>query len=163
MSSFGCADVPEVTKVSPSYGPRRGGTEVYLTFKEVTRNYPKVIFLNGLARELQATSHTTTYVFETPGVPLIGSFMGDVQLTDGSKFNFTFPFEYRQDPVILGVDNPYMIVSGGTILEVRGQHLTSVANPFLLLHVLVSGRWYPLNSVIYCSIRYKLIWNRLST
>ncbi|XP_038054424.1 plexin-A2-like [Patiria miniata] len=118
--------VPELSSMSPAFGPASGGTVVTLTGKHLDAGTDVITVIGGPACQLISRS-LNELVCKTPSGS-IGTFPVQM-LFDGEPSDASLDFQYKQDPAISSLNRYKSIKSGGLEIKVVGTNLNVIQNP----------------------------------
>ncbi|XP_005388180.1 PREDICTED: hepatocyte growth factor receptor isoform X2 [Chinchilla lanigera] len=151
-STFSYVD-PIITSISPSYGPKAGGTLLTLTGKNLDSGNSRHISIGGKTCTLESvSSHTLTCY--TPAHPVSAEF--PVKLKIDLADRETGSFSYQDDPIVYEIHPTKSFISGGSTITGVGKNLDSVSMPRLVINVQEAGKTYTVacqhrsNSEIVC-------------
>ncbi|KAK2182660.1 hypothetical protein NP493_342g02054 [Ridgeia piscesae] len=127
-----CALVPNVTLLTPNYGPVSGGTQVLLDFDNLNGRQPVNVKLLGKYCAEPRVIDESTITCETPSVDHASA--GPVMVSWNETAALSLQnFVYRPDPVIRSIDNIKTFISGGMKLRMHGEHLDSIYRPIMVV------------------------------
>ncbi|MBZ3873160.1 Hepatocyte growth factor receptor [Sciurus carolinensis] len=151
-STFSYVD-PVITRISPSYGPKAGGTLLTLTGKYLNSGNSRHISIGGKTCTLKSVSNSILECY-TPAQTISAEF--PVKLKIDLANRETSSFSYREDPVVYEIHPTKSFISGGSTITGVGKNLNSVSVPRLVINVHEAGRNYTVacqhrsNSEIIC-------------
>ncbi|XP_027782171.1 hepatocyte growth factor receptor [Marmota flaviventris] len=151
-STFSYVD-PIITSISPSYGPKAGGTLLTLTGKYLNSGNSRHISIGGKTCTLKSVSNSILECY-TPAQTISAEF--PVKLKIDLANRETSSFSYREDPVVSEIQPTKSFISGGSTIIGVGKNLNSVSVPRLVINVHEAGRNYTVacqhrsNSEIIC-------------
>ncbi|XP_078596054.1 hepatocyte growth factor receptor-like [Branchiostoma floridae x Branchiostoma japonicum] len=118
---------PQVTSISPTLGPRAGGTVLRIMGQHLdTSSGPQVSVAGQVCRIQSVSDDTLKCMTAASSVPT----SGPVMLTwDGATRHMDDLFTYTENPAVTDINPKRSSYSGGTELNVTGMNLHSVAQP----------------------------------
>lgn len=117
---------PEITDISPSFGPKIGGTLITLSGKHLDAGGSRTISLGDRNCPVESVSSDgTSIVCRSEGVEETSEVEVRVVI-DGSNISSTKTFSYRVNPEVTGV-NPNCGFRRGSKMIITGQNLDSVS------------------------------------
>lgn len=151
-STFSYVD-PVITSISPSFGPKAGGTLLTLTGKYLNSGNSRHISIGGKTCTLKSVSDSILECY-TPAQTISAEF--PVKLKIDLANRETSSFSYREDPVVSEIYPTKSFISGGSTITGIGKNLNSVSIPKLVINVREVGMNYTVacqhrsNSEIIC-------------
>ncbi|KAM5255554.1 hepatocyte growth factor receptor isoform 1-T1 [Ctenodactylus gundi] len=151
-STFSYVD-PTITSISPTYGPKAGGTLLTLTGKYLDSGNSRHISIGGKTCTLKSVSHSILECY-TPAQTISAEF--PVKLKIDLANRETGSFSYLEDPIVYEIHPTKSFVSGGSTITGVGKNLNSVSIPRLVISVREEGKNYSVacqhrsNSEIIC-------------
>lgn len=131
---------PEITNISPKYGPRSGGTTIKITGKYMNAGSEIRVTIDDLpclviSAESNETQCMTSASVTNKNGTLVMSF-------DGRKRTYNGFFEYVDDPTIESVESgvggqmkiPKGLPAGGIKISVTGKNLGYIQNPLMYVY-----------------------------
>ncbi|XP_012508234.1 PREDICTED: hepatocyte growth factor receptor isoform X3 [Propithecus coquereli] len=135
-SPFSYVD-PVITNISPSYGPKAGGTLLTLTGKYLNSGNSRHISIGGKTCTLKSVSNSILECY-TPAQIISTEF--PVKLKIDLANRETSSFSYREDPIVYEIHPTKSFVSGGSTITGVGKNLNSVSVPRMVINVQEAGR-----------------------
>nr|XP_012616556.1 hepatocyte growth factor receptor isoform X2 [Microcebus murinus] len=135
-STFSYVD-PVITSISPSYGPKAGGTLLTLTGKYLNSGNSRHISIGGKTCTLKSVSNSILECY-TPAQIISTEF--PVKLKIDLANRETSSFSYQEDPVVYEIHPTKSFVSGGSTITGVGKNLNSVSVPRMVINVQEAGR-----------------------
>ncbi|XP_045419957.1 hepatocyte growth factor receptor isoform X3 [Lemur catta] len=135
-STFSYVD-PVITSISPSYGPKAGGTLLTLAGKYLNSGNSRHISIGGKTCTLKSVSNSILECY-TPAQIISTEF--PVKLKIDLANRETSSFSYREDPIVHEIHPTKSFVSGGSTITGVGKNLNSVSVPRMVIHVQEAGR-----------------------
>ncbi|CAH6778319.1 Met [Phodopus roborovskii] len=151
-STFSYVD-PVITSISPSYGPKAGGTLLTLTGKYLNSGNSRHISIGGKTCTLKSVSDSILECY-TPAQTISAEF--PVKLKIDLAIRETSGFSYQEDPIVYEIHPTKSFISGGSTITGIGKNLNSVSIPKLVIDVREVGMNYTVacqhrsNSEIIC-------------
>nr|XP_055069772.1 macrophage-stimulating protein receptor isoform X2 [Misgurnus anguillicaudatus] len=117
---------PEITDISPDYGPQIGGTLITLSGKHLDAGADRTVRLGGIICPVQSvSSNGSSIVCRSEGVKDITTV--DVKVViDESTISTTKNFSYMVNPEVMGL-KPSCGFKRGSKITITGQNLNSVS------------------------------------
>ncbi|XP_072509068.1 hepatocyte growth factor receptor isoform X2 [Notamacropus eugenii] len=136
FNSFSYVD-PEITNISPSYGPKAGGTLLTLTGKYLNSGNSRRISIGGKPCILKSVSHSILECY-TPAqtIPNEYPIKMKIDLANREAYSFT----YKEDPIVHEIHPTKSFLSGGSTITGLGKNLNSASVPKMLINVPEVGR-----------------------
>ncbi|XP_067171157.1 hepatocyte growth factor receptor isoform X3 [Apteryx mantelli] len=138
---------PIITSISPTYGPKSGGTLLTLAGKYLNSGKSRRIFVGEKPCTLKSVSASTVECY-TPAQRIPQEYRVRVGIDEAvrdAKGHFT----YREDPVVLKIHPAKSFLSGGSTITAQGINLNSVCFPQMVITVPKLG----MNFSVACSHR----------
>ncbi|XP_073920627.1 hepatocyte growth factor receptor isoform X2 [Castor canadensis] len=151
-STFSYVD-PVITSISPSYGPKAGGTLLTLTGKYLNSGNSRHISIGGKTCTLKSVSNSILECY-TPTQTISAEFPVKLKIDLANREMGSF--SYQEDPVVYEIHPTKSFISGGSTITGIGINLNSVSIPKLVINVQEAGRNYTVacghrsNSEIIC-------------
>lgn len=151
-STFSYVD-PIITSISPSHGPKAGGTLLTLTGKYLNSGNSRHISIGGKTCTLKSVSNSILECY-TPSQTISAEF--PVKLKIDLANRETGSFSYLDDPIVYEIHPTKSFISGGSTITGVGKNLNSVSIPRLVINVREAGKNYTVacqhrsNSEIIC-------------
>ncbi|XP_004707824.1 hepatocyte growth factor receptor [Echinops telfairi] len=123
---------PEITSISPSYGPKAGGTLVTLTGKYLNSGNSRHISIGGKTCTLKSVSDSVLECY-TPAQSISADF--PVKLKIDLANREAYSFSYQENPLVVEIHPTKSFVSGGSTITVVGKNLNSVSVPRMIINV----------------------------
>ncbi|KAB0344305.1 hypothetical protein FD754_021231 [Muntiacus muntjak] len=135
-STFSYVD-PIITSISPSYGPKTGGTLLTLTGKHLNSGNSRHISIGGKTCTLKSVSHSILECY-TPAQSTPSEF--SIKLKIDLANREVNSFIYREDPIVYEIHPTKSFVSGGSTITGVGKNLNSVSILRMVINVHEAGR-----------------------
>ncbi|KAJ7419955.1 hepatocyte growth factor receptor isoform X3 [Willisornis vidua] len=141
---------PVITSISPTYGPKSGGTLLTVAGKYLKSGKSIRIFVGEQPCTLKSPPGISMSTVEcyTPAQGIPQEYRVRVEIDEAIRYassNFT----YREDPVILKIHPAKSFLSGGSTITAQGINLNSVCFPQMVITVPKLG----MNFSVACSHR----------
>uniref|UniRef100_A0A803YIM0 Hepatocyte growth factor receptor n=1 Tax=Meleagris gallopavo TaxID=9103 RepID=A0A803YIM0_MELGA len=124
---------PIITSISPTYGPKSGGTLLTIAGKYLNSGKSRRIFVGEKPCSLKSTSESTVECY-TPAQGIPQEYRVRVGI-DGAIRDAKGYFTYREDPVVLKIHPAKSFLSGGSTITAQGINLNSVCFPRMVITV----------------------------
>ncbi|XP_074600461.1 plexin-B-like isoform X2 [Brevipalpus obovatus] len=115
----------------PKYGPKSGGTRLYLSGNNLNIGSSLQVFLDDLPcsvdRILASSNHITCRTSAAPSSSYKVSKLW-VKI-DHARVSLDYPFVYTEDPSIIKISPLKSFIGGGRMMTVTGTNLTSIQQP----------------------------------
>lgn len=134
-STFSYVD-PVITSISPSYGPKAGGTLLTLTGKYLDSGNSRHISIGEKTCTLKSMSNSILECY-TPAQTISTEF--PVKLKIDLANRETSSFSYREDPIVDEFYPTKSFISGGSTITGVGKNLDSVSVPRMVISVHEAG------------------------
>ncbi|XP_030334248.1 hepatocyte growth factor receptor isoform X2 [Strigops habroptila] len=138
---------PVITSMSPTYGPKSGGTLLTISGKYLNSGKNRRIFVGEKLCTLQSVSASTVECY-TPAQRIPQEYRVRVGI-DKAIRDVSGHFTYREDPVVLKIHPAKSFLSGGSTITAQGINLNSVCFPQMVITVPKLG----MNFSVACSHR----------
>ncbi|XP_054831796.1 plexin-D1 [Eublepharis macularius] len=128
--------LPVVKFISPSTGPKAGGTKVTIVGNNLHVGSALRVMVNS-TKECRDLSRTdTTITCTMPGVEVTATVRVCVQFENKSCINDNCTFTYEKNPVITNINPQKSQVSGGRIITVEGIGFLMAQNVSMVVHTI---------------------------
>uniref|UniRef100_A0A5F9DAP1 Hepatocyte growth factor receptor n=1 Tax=Oryctolagus cuniculus TaxID=9986 RepID=A0A5F9DAP1_RABIT len=127
---------PVITSISPSYGPKAGGTLLTLTGKYLDSGNSRHISIGGKTCTLKSMSNSILECY-TPAQTISTEFPVKLEIDLASRE--TSSFSYREDPIVDEFYPTKSFISGGSTITGVGKNLDSVSVPRMVISVHEAG------------------------
>uniref|UniRef100_A0A4X2LX94 Hepatocyte growth factor receptor n=1 Tax=Vombatus ursinus TaxID=29139 RepID=A0A4X2LX94_VOMUR len=136
FNSFSYVD-PVITNISPSYGPKAGGTLLTLTGKYLNSGNSRRVSIGGKPCILKSVSHSVLECY-TPAqtIPNEYPIKMKIDLANREAYSFT----YKEDPIVHEILPTKSFLSGGSTITGLGKNLNSASVPKMVINVPEVGR-----------------------
>ncbi|XP_006882725.1 PREDICTED: hepatocyte growth factor receptor [Elephantulus edwardii] len=134
-STFSYVD-PVITSISPSFGPKAGGTLLTLTGKYLDSGNSRHISIGGKTCTLKSVSDSVLECY-TPAQSTSADF--PVKLKIDLANREAYSFAYQEDPIVFEIHPTKSFVSGGSTISAIGKNLNSVSVPRMVINVQETG------------------------
>ncbi|KAM9029347.1 hepatocyte growth factor receptor isoform 4-T7 [Ara ararauna] len=124
---------PVITSISPTYGPKSGGTLLTISGKYLNSGKNRRIFVGEKLCTLQSVSASTVECY-TPAQRIPQEYRVRVGI-DKAIRDASSHFTYREDPVVLKIHPAKSFLSGGSTITAQGINLNSVCFPQMVITV----------------------------
>ncbi|KFV08008.1 PREDICTED: hepatocyte growth factor receptor, partial [Pterocles gutturalis] len=138
---------PVITSISPTYGPKSGGTLLTVAGKYLNSGKSRRIFVGEKPCTLKSVSVSTVECY-TPAQRIPQEYRVRVGIDEAIR-DASGPFTYREDPVVLKIHPAKSFLSGGSTITAQGINLNSVCFPQMVITVPKLG----MNFSVACSHR----------
>ncbi|XP_075349715.1 hepatocyte growth factor receptor isoform X2 [Mycteria americana] len=138
---------PVITSISPTYGPKSGGTLLTVAGKYLNSGKSRRIFVGEKSCTLKSVSVSTAECY-TPAQQIPQEYHVRVGIDEAIR-NASSHFTYREDPVVLKIHPAKSFLSGGSTITAQGINLNSVCFPQMVITVPKLG----MNFSVACSHR----------
>ncbi|KAM5303557.1 hepatocyte growth factor receptor isoform 2-T5 [Glossophaga mutica] len=135
-SAFSYVD-PIITSISPSYGPKTGGTLLTLTGKYLNSGNSRHISIGGKTCALKRVSDSILECY-TPAQTTPTEF--PIKLKIDLANRETDSFSYQEDPIVYEIHPTKSFISGGSTITGVGKNLNSVSVLRMVINVHEAGR-----------------------
>ncbi|XP_033284135.1 hepatocyte growth factor receptor isoform X3 [Orcinus orca] len=135
-STFSYVD-PIITSISPSYGPKTGGTLLTLTGKHLNSGNSRHISIGGKTCTLKSVSDSILECY-TPAQSTPTEFPIKLKIDLANREMNSFI--YREDPIVYEIHPTKSFVSGGSTITGVGKNLNSVSILRMVINVHEAGR-----------------------
>lgn len=135
-STFAYVD-PIITSISPSYGPKTGGTLLTLTGKYLNSGNSRHVSIGGKTCTLKRVSETILECY-TPAQNSPTEFPIKLKIDLANKEIDSF--SYQEDPIVYKIHPTKSFISGGSTITGVGKNLKSVSVLRMVIHVREAGR-----------------------
>ncbi|KAM7120583.1 hepatocyte growth factor receptor isoform 2-T2 [Molossus nigricans] len=135
-STFSYVD-PIITSISPSYGPKTGGTLLTLTGKYLNSGNSRHISIGGKTCTLKSVSDSVLECY-TPAQTSPTEF--PIKLKIDLANRETDSFSYQDDPIVYEIYPTKSFISGGSTITGVGKNLNSVSVLKMVINVREAGR-----------------------
>ncbi|XP_036102547.1 hepatocyte growth factor receptor [Molossus molossus] len=135
-STFSYVD-PIITSISPSYGPKTGGTLLTLTGKYLNSGNSRHISIGGKTCTLKSVSDSILECY-TPAQTSPTEF--PIKLKIDLANRETDSFSYQDDPIVYEIYPTKSFISGGSTITGVGKNLNSVSVLKMVINVREAGR-----------------------
>ncbi|KAI0234406.1 hypothetical protein LSAT2_015304 [Lamellibrachia satsuma] len=143
---------PYLTRMTPSFGPRSGGTKVVILGGFLGRENSSVsahTWVEDIAFDIKYSNDTRVDILTPPLTKAIGTKdIGNVAtalnvtLESGYELRTTEKFVYKEDPVVEMIKPKQSFLRGGIVQTIIGRHMDSVAFPLMTVTLVYRGRFY---------------------
>ncbi|XP_060095626.1 plexin-D1 [Heteronotia binoei] len=128
--------LPVVKFISPSIGPKAGGTKVTIVGNNLNVGSELQVLVNS-TKECKDLSRTdTTITCTMPGVEITTTVRVCVQFENKSCISDNCTFTYEKNPVINNISPQKSQVSGGRIITVEGNGFLMAQNVSMVVHAI---------------------------
>ncbi|NXV13001.1 MET factor, partial [Cepphus grylle] len=138
---------PVITSISPTYGPKSGGTLLTVAGKYLNSGKSRKIFVGEKPCTLKSVSASTVECY-TPAQRIPQEYRVRVGIDEAIR-DASGHFTYREDPVVLKIHPAKSFLSGGSTITAQGINLNSVCFPQMVITVPKLG----MNFSVACSHR----------
>ncbi|KAM5206031.1 hepatocyte growth factor receptor isoform 2-T6 [Hipposideros larvatus] len=128
---------PIITSISPSYGPKTGGTLLTLTGKYLNSGNSRHISIGGKTCTLKSVSESILECY-TPAQTTSTEF--PIKLKIDLANRETNSFSYQEDPIVEQIHPTKSFISGGSTITGVGKNLNSVSGLRMVINVHEAGR-----------------------
>lgn len=128
---------PIIASISPSYGPKTGGTLLTLTGKYLNSGNSRHISIGGKTCSLKSVSENILECY-TPAQTTTTEF--PIKLKIDLANRETNSFSYREDPIVDEIHPTKSFISGGSTITGVGKNLNSVSGLRMVISVHEAGR-----------------------
>uniref|UniRef100_A0A3Q2HWY0 Hepatocyte growth factor receptor n=1 Tax=Equus caballus TaxID=9796 RepID=A0A3Q2HWY0_HORSE len=135
-STFSYVD-PIITSISPSYGPKTGGTLLTLTGKYLNSGNSRHISIGGKTCTLKSVSDSILECY-TPAQTTPTEFPVKLKIDLANREMNSF--SYREDPIVYEIHPTKSFISGGSTITGVGKNLNSVSVLRMVINVREAGR-----------------------
>ncbi|XP_033647146.1 plexin-A2-like isoform X1 [Asterias rubens] len=118
--------IPILTGVEPTLGPRSGGTNITITGQNLDAGRKVDTVIEGLPCQ-QISRSSNELLCTTPAG--FGNSSVAMAFDDEALMDATVRYQYKQDPVITGLNRYDTIKSGGLMIEASGTNLDVIQQP----------------------------------
>ncbi|KAM8936479.1 hepatocyte growth factor receptor isoform 1-T1 [Lycaon pictus] len=122
-STFSYVD-PIITSISPSYGPKNGGTLLTLTGKYLNSGNSRHISIGGKTCTLKSVSDSILECY-TPAQATATEFPIKLKIDLANREMNSF--SYQEDPIVYAIHPTKSFISGGSTITAIGKNLNSVS------------------------------------
>lgn len=122
-STFSYVD-PIITSISPSYGPKNGGTLLTLTGKYLNSGNSRHISMGGKTCTLKSVSDSILECY-TPAQATATEFPIKLKIDLANREMNSF--SYQEDPIVYAIHPTKSFISGGSTITAVGKNLNSVS------------------------------------
>uniref|UniRef100_A0A452QUR5 MET proto-onco, receptor tyrosine kinase n=1 Tax=Ursus americanus TaxID=9643 RepID=A0A452QUR5_URSAM len=122
-SAFSYVD-PIITSISPSYGPKTGGTLLTLTGKHLNSGNSRHISIGGKTCTLKSVSDSILECY-TPAQTTPTEFPIKLKIDLANREMNSF--SYQEDPIVYAIHPTKSFISGGSTITAVGKNLHSVS------------------------------------
>ncbi|PKU49244.1 hepatocyte growth factor receptor [Limosa lapponica baueri] len=138
---------PVITSISPTYGPKSGGTLLTVAGKYLNSGKSRRIFVGEKPCTLKSISASAVECY-TPAQRIPQEYRVRVGIDEAVR-DASGHFTYREDPVVLKIHPAKSFLSGGSTITAQGINLNSVCFPQMVITVPKLG----MNFSVACSHR----------
>uniref|UniRef100_A0A8C3RF24 Hepatocyte growth factor receptor n=1 Tax=Cyanoderma ruficeps TaxID=181631 RepID=A0A8C3RF24_9PASS len=141
---------PVITSISPTYGPKSGGTLLTVAGKYLNSGKSMRIFVGEqpcTLKSLPSISASTVECY-TPAQQIPQEYRVRMEIDEAVR-DTSRHFTYREDPVVLKIHPAKSFLSGGSTITAQGINLNSVCFPQMVITVPKLG----MNFSVACSHR----------
>ncbi|XP_059567600.1 hepatocyte growth factor receptor isoform X2 [Myotis daubentonii] len=135
-STFSYVD-PIITSISPSYGPKTGGTLLTLTGKYLNSGNSRHVSIGGKTCTLKSVSDSILECY-TPAQTSPTEFPVKLKIDLANKVIDSF--SYQEDPIVYEIRPTRSFISGGSTITGVGKNLNSVSVLRMVISVREAGR-----------------------
>lgn len=128
---------PIIASISPSYGPKTGGTLLTLTGKYLNSGNSRHVSIGGKTCSLKSVSESILECY-TPAQTTTTEF--PIKLKIDLANRETNSFSYREDPIVDEIHPTKSFISGGSTITGVGKNLNSVSGLRMVISVREAGR-----------------------
>ncbi|KAF5927666.1 hypothetical protein HPG69_000570 [Diceros bicornis minor] len=128
---------PIITSISPSYGPKTGGTLLTLTGKYLNSGNSRHISIGGKTCTLKSVSDRILECY-TPAQTTPTEFPIKLKIDLANREMHSF--SYREDPIVYEIHPTKSFISGGSTITGVGKNLNSVSVLRMVINVHEAGR-----------------------
>ncbi|KAF7246548.1 Hepatocyte growth factor receptor [Varanus komodoensis] len=137
---------PKIRSISPSCGPRSGGTLLTLTGEYLSSGNSREIYVGKKQCSLTSVNDSTIMCY----TPLQREMLEcPVQMKIDSVFRTAGHFTYREDPSVSKIYPAKSFLSGGSTITAQGINLNSASSPKMVVQVSKLGK----NFTVACNNR----------
>ncbi|XP_039364531.1 hepatocyte growth factor receptor isoform X3 [Mauremys reevesii] len=129
---------PVITSISPTYGPKFGGTLLTLSGKYLKSGKSREIYIGGKPCTLKSESDSTVVCY-TPAQGTSSEYPVKMEI-DLAIREAKGHFTYKEDPIVFKINPAKSFLSGGSTITVYGIHLNSVYLPQMVITVPKLGK-----------------------
>ncbi|XP_019370083.1 PREDICTED: hepatocyte growth factor receptor isoform X2 [Gavialis gangeticus] len=138
---------PVITHISPTYGPKSGGTLLTVAGKYLTTGKNRRILIGGKQCTIERVSDTIVECY-TPAQKIPSEYPVKMEI-DLAIRKTKDHFTYREDPIVLKIYPTKSFLSGGSTITAHGINLNSVCFPQMVITVPKLGK----NFTVACNHR----------
>uniref|UniRef100_A0A8C8VH56 Hepatocyte growth factor receptor n=1 Tax=Pelusios castaneus TaxID=367368 RepID=A0A8C8VH56_9SAUR len=124
---------PVITSISPTYGPKSGGTLLTLSGKYLKSGKSREIYVGGKPCTLKSDSDSTVECY-TPAQRIPSEYPVKIKI-DLAVREAKDHFTYREDPIVFKIHPAKSFLSGGSTITAHGINLNSVCFPQMVITV----------------------------
>ncbi|KAL3853675.1 hypothetical protein ACJMK2_017198 [Sinanodonta woodiana] len=123
---------PVLVKITPSRGPKSGGTLVTLSGHDMNAGTKRSVWIGNYSCEVKSFNYTM--------LTCVTSMAADMMVEklkaqfDNQLVTSGIDYQYTIDPTITNIDPKVAIVSGGIRIDVTGTHLNIIQDPKMVLY-----------------------------
>ncbi|XP_014747634.1 PREDICTED: hepatocyte growth factor receptor isoform X2 [Sturnus vulgaris] len=141
---------PVITSISPTYGPKSGGTLLTVAGKYLDSGKSMRIFVGEQPCTLKSPPSISASTVEcyTPAQQIPQEYRVRMEIDEAIR-DTSRHFTYREDPVVLNIHPAKSFLSGGSTITAQGINLNSVCFPQMVITVPKLG----MNFSVACSHR----------
>ncbi|XP_005996741.1 hepatocyte growth factor receptor [Latimeria chalumnae] len=129
---------PEVTSISPAYGPKSGGTILTLTGKYLDIGNLREVSVGRKVCILKRLSDTVIEC-TTPAQSNLDEYPVKIKI-DAAERKADTLFTYKEDPSVVTIQPTNSFFSGGGTITVHGRNLNSVSSPQMVITLPQQGK-----------------------
>lgn len=121
--------------VSPSSGPKSGGTHLAITGQYLNIGSSIRVFLDDLPCVVNASQTSSSRLMcVTSASPRPGAVSRLTLVIDGANRTLLSPYTYERDPTISEIKPSKSFISGGRMITVHGTNLNIIQKPEMIVY-----------------------------
>ncbi|XP_060622246.2 plexin-D1 [Anolis sagrei] len=128
--------LPVVKFISPSAGPKAGGTKVTITGSNLSVGSELQVLVNGTKECTDLSRTDTTITCTMPSVEFTATASVCVQFENKSCIGDNNNFNYEKNPSIMDINPKKSQISGGRIITVEGNGFLMAQNVSMVVHTI---------------------------
>ncbi|XP_042307160.1 plexin-D1 isoform X2 [Sceloporus undulatus] len=132
--------LPVVKFMSPSTGPKAGGTKVTITGSNLSVGSELRVLVNGTKECTDLSRTDTTITCTMPSVEFTTTASVCVQFENKSCIGDNNNFNYEKNPSIMDINPKKSQISGGRIITVEGNGFLMAQNVSMVVHTIGKGQ-----------------------
>ncbi|XP_014244949.1 plexin-B isoform X2 [Cimex lectularius] len=133
----------KLESVSPSSGPRSGGTQLAITGQFLNIGSNIFVFLDELpciVNASQTSSSRLMCITSQAATPRTISKL-ILKIDSANRSLSATPYIYKQDPTVLEIKPLKSFISGGRMITVHGTNLNTIQNPEMIVYAETSSKY----------------------